>query len=222
MKCPSCFHELQKENVAKNVWYTKKQNPWINRTVIILTFPFFILSTVLRNIKKKQLLASPIKELLAVLTVGFSWVSSIPMDRLTRGWSLWSAVSLWRRSSVSLSLQTLILLCACCSPRLITAAGVNLWSWWAQHQSGLLNWCYCRLDITKISILTYMSFCNVWWLTTSSLNLNSLWPRTRCWSCRTTGSVWSAASWLWMKPCSSSTLLPTTLPLVRRSGSVLL
>jgi len=67
--------------------------------------------------------------------------------RLTRGWSLWSVASLWRRSSVSSSLLTLTLLCACCSPLWIMATGVNLWSLWAQHQSGLLSWCCCRLDM---------------------------------------------------------------------------
>lgn len=138
------------------------------------------------------------------------------MDRLTRGWSLWSVVSLWRRSSVCLSLQTLSLLCVCCSPLLIMAAGVNLWNLWAQHQSGLLSWCYCRLDAT--TILNLYIFWNGWCLTLL-LWILTLCPRTRCWRSRTTSSVWSAASWLWMKPCSSSTLLQTILPPVRRSGS---
>lgn len=144
-------------------------------------------------------------------------VLSIPMDRLTRGWSLWSVVSPWRRSSVSLSLQTLILWCACCSPPLITAAGVNLWSLWAQHQSGLLSWCCCRLDPLHQYPLNLVDLLKCVMVDTSSLNLNS---RTRCWGLRTTSSVWSTASWLWMKPCSSSTLLLTTRPPVRRSGSV--
>lgn len=140
------------------------------------------------------------------------------MDRLTRGWSLWSVVSLWRRSSVSLSLQTLSLLCVCCSPLLITVAGVNLLSLWAQHQSGRLSSCFCRLDMLqkyRLNIHRYHSECIVWhlWIWT-------LWCRTRCWRGRTTSSVWSAVSWRWMKPCSSSTLLQTTtLPRVRRSGS---
>lgn len=89
------------------------------------------------------------------------------MARLTKDWSLWSAVSHWRKSSISLSLQTLSRLCACCSLLLITAAGVNIWSLLAQHRNVQLSFCCCRSDddATHASTTTKSSQrFDVWWL----------------------------------------------------------